>query len=108
MNHDDLRLTIIIGRGYGDTFHKIENKPVTAAIRELYTLLSEKYDVNIRSILSSRFVRQSSRAFLPAGPCRARYICSDGLSSPGVVSSGPGGNIRRSKLSCKRWSLKNE
>lgn len=61
MRTEELKLTIHLGRGYGQAFHNVQNKPVTAALEEILSILQTKYgfDINrVRVHPSSTLVRR--------------------------------------------------
>ena len=70
---NDLKLSIFVGRGYGQNFHKIRDMEIERALEKLSGILREKYGMplSIRVINRRRGRRsRSSRppACLPGGP----------------------------------------
>ena len=71
---NDLKLSIFVGRGYGQNFHKIRDMEIERALEKLSGILREKYGMplSIRVINRRRRGRRSrsSRppACLPGGP----------------------------------------
>lgn len=50
MKREELKMTIHLGRGYGQSFHTIRDKPVAGALREIVAILQEKYGYDIRKV----------------------------------------------------------
>lgn len=64
MKREELKMTIHLGRGFGQSFHTIRDKPVAGALREIIEVLQEKYGFDIRKVhirAGSRVLRRRRR-----------------------------------------------
>ena len=62
---EELQLTILGGREYGQHWFKIRDMPLEQALEKLNSVLSEKYDIHLHTTIINRRRGRRSRSSRP-------------------------------------------
>jgi hypothetical protein len=62
---NDLKLSIFVGRGYGQNFHKIRDMEIEPALEKLSGILREKYGMPLSIRVINRRRGRRSRSSMP-------------------------------------------